>query len=169
MLTLLLVVGVMFLNKTTPKTVAAFTSNNRILLRRTTRCVDNGRSRRRYATLAASVTGIAWEAESSPTVSLYTKAGCTLCDEAKAILETIRETSPHSLELVDITDTDKVDWWNRYKYDIPVLHIDGAYWAKHRITADLARDALSTAERCRRDNEPFPASAGQPNAAKFEK
>jgi len=33
---------------------------------------------------------------------------------------------------VDIIDADKTEWWDKYKYDIPVLHIDGQYWAKHR-------------------------------------
>lgn len=146
--------------------VAAFTANL-LMLPRAASC----RPRRDLsATAATSVTGIAWECEDdqSPTVSLFTKAGCTLCDEAKAILASCRDTSPHSLQLVDITDPDKTDWWNRYKYDIPVLHVDGAYWAKHRITPDLARDAIATAQRCRREGIPFPASSGQPNAAKFE-
>mmetsp|Transcript_13579 Transcript_13579/g.42873 ORF Transcript_13579/g.42873 Transcript_13579/m.42873 type:complete len:158 (-) Transcript_13579:114-587(-) len=126
-------------------------------------------SRQRLLTVS-SVSGVAWEVDDSrPRVQLYTKAGCTLCDEAKSILAACRDTSPHSLELVDITDADKVEWWHRYKYDIPVLHVDGAYWAKHRITLDQVRAALQTAAQLRDRDEPFPASRGQPDASRLER
>lgn len=120
---------------------------------------------------AASVSGIAWDSPipGSPRVSLFTKAGCTLCDEAKGILELCRNTCPHSLELVDITDADKKDWWQRYKYDIPVLHIDGVYWAKHRISSEEARAAILAATKLREKDEPFPASRGQPDASRLER
>ena len=67
-----------------------------------------------------------------PTVQLFTKAGCTLCDVAKDVLLNAASTQPHTLEAVDITDPSHQEWWEKYKYDIPVLHIDGMYWAKHR-------------------------------------
>lgn len=120
---------------------------------------------------AASVTGIAWDTDvpGSPRVSLFTKAGCTLCDEARVILESCRKTCPHSLELVDITDADKREWWERYKYDIPVLHIDGVYWAKHRISSEEAQAAILTATKHREKDEPFPASRGQPDASRLER
>lgn len=82
---------------------------------------------------AASVSGTVYRADPSrPTVRLFTKAGCTLCDVAKAVLVQAAEERPHTLEAVDITDADNADWHARYKYDIPVLHIGEAYWAKHR-------------------------------------
>ena len=80
-----------------------------------------------------SVSGVVYTAPvGSPTVQLFTKAGCTLCDVAKGVLKTASTEQPHTLETVDITDADKADWWQKYKYDIPVLHVNGAYWAKHR-------------------------------------
>ena len=89
--------------------------------------------RLRAPSSAMSVSGVLYEApDTRPRVKLFTKAGCTLCDKAKAVLAQAAEQQPHTLEAVDITDPDKAEWWGRYKYDIPVLHVDGVYWAKHR-------------------------------------
>ena len=80
-----------------------------------------------------SVSGVIYEAPADrPRVQLFTKEGCTLCDKAKEVLTTAASDQPHTLEAVDITDPENSDYWGRYKYDIPVLAIDGIYWAKHR-------------------------------------
>ena len=93
-----------------------------------------------------SVTGVIYSAPSDkPKVTLFTKAGCTLCDVAKDVLKTTAEDRPHTLEAVDITDPEHAEWWDKYKYDIPVLHVEGKYWAKHRITVQEALDALAAA------------------------
>eukprot|EP00537_Pseudo-nitzschia_pungens_P017882 CAMPEP_0172410678 /NCGR_PEP_ID=MMETSP1061-20121228/77005_1 /TAXON_ID=37318 /ORGANISM="Pseudo-nitzschia pungens, Strain cf. pungens" /LENGTH=257 /DNA_ID=CAMNT_0013146871 /DNA_START=231 /DNA_END=1005 /DNA_ORIENTATION=+ len=59
------------------------------------------------------------------TVTLYTKEGCTLCDKVKDVLAQLRDepNCHHALRQVDITDDDQTASWDRYKYDIPVLHI----------------------------------------------
>ena len=114
-----------------------------------------------------SVTGIIYQEEMKsvhPTVQLYTKDGCTLCDKAKDVLQVIRDEQPHSLESIDITDPDKTEYYDKYKWDIPVLHINGLYWTKHRLTSDEALEALSEA----RDGH-FVAQKGQPNAAAMDK
>ena len=118
-----------------------------------------------------SVTGMIYEVEnniessgSNPTVQLYTKEGCTLCDKAKDVLGLLREEHPHSLEAIDITDPDKTDIFDKYKWDIPVLHLNGIYWTKHRLTVDEARSALEEARA-----GTFEAQRGEPNAAAMEK
>ena len=50
------------------------------------------------------------------------------------------------------------------QYDIPVLHIDGAFWAKHRLTETEAREALAEAQAGR-----FEARAGEPDAERLER
>ena len=110
-----------------------------------------------------SVTGVIY-ANDGPTVRLFTKHGCTLCDKAKDVLAQAAAERPHTLESVDITDADKAHWWAKYKYDIPVLHIDGSYWAKHRITLDGALDALATASE-----GAFEAQRGEPDASRLER
>ena len=112
-----------------------------------------------------SVSGVVYSApEERPTVRLFTKAGCTLCDVAKGVLADAAAERPHTLEAVDITDPEHAAWWDKYKYDIPVLHIDGKYWAKHRITLEASMEALAAAEEQR-----FEASVGEPDAARLER
>ena len=98
-----------------------------------------------------------------PNVTLFTKGGCTLCDKVKDVLECIRTDHPHSLYAVDITDDDKTHWFDKYKYDIPVLHMNGIYWAKHRLTID---DAISGLIEAR--NGQFTLRNGEPDASRLE-
>ena len=112
-----------------------------------------------------SVTGVVYSADADrPTVQLFTKAGCTLCDVAKGVLASASAESPHTLEAIDITDADKAEWWDKYKYDIPVLHINNVYWAKHRIQLDETLQALASAK----DGSLSP-SPGEPDAARLER
>lgn len=116
-----------------------------------------------------SVSGVIYAAadadeEDRPTINLFTKAGCTLCDKAKDVLARASEEEPHTLVAVDITDESNAIWWDRYKYDIPVLHINGMYWAKHRISYEQAVAALTLA----REGE-FEPMTGAPDAARFER
>ena len=112
-----------------------------------------------------SVTGTIYSAGADrPTVQLFTKAGCTLCDVAKEVLAGANAASPHTLEAVDITDEANSAWWGKYKYDIPVLHVDGKYWAKHRISLEDSLEALKQAS----DDE-FEARKGEPDAERLER
>ena len=74
-------------------------------------------------------------------------------------------SEPHSLIAVDITDEDKASWWAKYKYDIPVLHLNGQYWAKHRLEEEEAMQAL----RAAREGTFKPPEFGEPDAEKFER
>ena len=117
-----------------------------------------------------SVTGNVYTIESGgekknyPMVQLYTKDGCTLCDKVSDVLKLLREDHPHSLDAVDITDDDKKDIFDKYKWDIPVLHINGKYWTKHKLDEQEARVALSAAE-----NGEFEERRGEPNASAIER
>ena len=110
-----------------------------------------------------SVSGPVYEGK-GPTVELFTKEGCTLCDDAKAVLDSLRADAPHSLIAVDITDADKTELWDRYKYDIPVLAIDGVYWTKHRVTEGDARAAIDEATA-----GSFRERPGEPDASRLER
>jgi glutaredoxin len=99
-----------------------------------------------------------------PNVTLFTKGGCTLCDKVKDVLESIRTDHPHSLYAIDITDNDKTHWFDKYKYDIPVLHMNGIYWAKHRLTIDDATAGLMEAS-----NGQFTPRGGEPDASRLER
>jgi hypothetical protein len=115
---------------------------------------------------SVSVTGTVYTIpdEGAPKVSLFTKEGCTLCDKVKDILVSVRDDFPHSLEAVDITDADKIDWYDRYKYDIPVLHVNGQYWTKHRISAEEAVQGMTEAKE-----GTFNSPSGEPDAGALER
>lgn len=58
-----------------------------------------------------------------PTVTLYGRAGCCLCDEAREILLSVRATRPFVLEEQDIDLDDSL--LREYLERIPVVTIDG--------------------------------------------
>ena len=116
----------MLLTRIAPVIVSALARSRPLARAATVRSLSSGAD-------AGSVSGMVYQAAADkPTIRLFTKGGCTLCDVAKDVLARVAEDQPHTLEAVDITDTDNTIWWERYKYDIPVLHVNGVYWAKHR-------------------------------------
>ena len=56
-------------------------------------------------------------------VVLYTRPGCHLCEEARAILERVRADAPFALRERDISADDALH--ARYLERIPVVTIDG--------------------------------------------
>lgn len=60
-------------------------------------------------------------------LTLFTKETCSLCVKARAILDnTTRHHSmpAHTLTIVDITDPAHSTWFDRYCFDVPVLHVE---------------------------------------------
>ena len=56
-------------------------------------------------------------------VTLYTRAGCHLCDDARAVLGAERARTPFELEEVDIETSDALV--AEYGVRIPVVALDG--------------------------------------------
>jgi glutaredoxin len=56
-------------------------------------------------------------------VVLYTRPGCHLCDQARAMLDRIRATVPFAFSERDIESDDAL--LRRYLERIPVIEIDG--------------------------------------------
>ncbi len=103
-----------------------------------------------------------------PKIQLFTKEGCTLCDKVKDTLSTIKTNYPHSLYAIDITDEDnKLTWYNKYKYDIPVLHMNNVYWTKHRLTTEEAIMAIEEVMNSN-DGVSFKMREGEPDAGRLE-
>ncbi|MFN7979684.1 MAG: glutaredoxin family protein [Vicinamibacterales bacterium] len=78
-----------------------------------------------------------------PRIVLYTKPGCHLCDDMRDQLEAALRGTAHVVHHIDIAGD--LDVYMRYRYDIPVLHIDGAEVARHRITDAALAAALGAA------------------------
>ena len=78
-----------------------------------------------------------------PVLRLFTGNQCSLCDDVKRVVA--QASQPHSLETVDIGEKAHREFFRRYKWDIPVLHIDGEYFAKHRVELGELEEALRQA------------------------
>ena len=68
------------------------------------------------------------------TVSLYSRPGCHLCDEMKAVVQRVARASevPITIEEIDISMDPDLE--ARYGLEIPVLLVDGRKAAKYRVT-----------------------------------
>ncbi len=64
-------------------------------------------------------------------VIVYSRPGCHLCDEAKAVIQNSHCSDRFTLEEVNIESDDEL--LKKYKYDIPVVTIDGEEAFKHRV------------------------------------
>ncbi|HYN83611.1 MAG TPA: glutaredoxin family protein [Pyrinomonadaceae bacterium] len=72
-------------------------------------------------------------------MTIYTRPGCHLCDEAKREMERARCADLYTLEEVNVDDDAELA--RRYGYDIPVVVMGGRVAFKHRLTAaDFARE-----------------------------
>ncbi|XP_073481019.1 glutaredoxin-like protein C5orf63 homolog isoform X1 [Aquarana catesbeiana] len=85
-----------------------------------------------------------------PVLTLFTKDPCPLCDEAKETLTPFMER--FVLEQVDITLPENSIWYDRYKYDIPVFHLNGQFLMMHRVNLKKLEKSLSKLELQNREN-----------------
>lgn len=69
---------------------------------------------------------------SKPHVIIYSRPGCHLCDEAKAAILSAGCADQFTLEEVNI-DSDEA-LLAKYRYDIPVIAIDGTETFFHRVS-----------------------------------
>ena len=78
---------------------------------------------------------------SLPHIRLMTRRDCCLCDEAKAVLESVAGEGLCSWEAVDV-DRDK-SLLVRFGLDVPVLMLGDAPVFKHRVSHSELRAALA--------------------------
>lgn len=77
-------------------------------------------------------------------VTLYTRVGCHLCDDAREVLDAVREELPFDLDVTDI-DTDP-ELAARYTTEVPVVLVEGRKAFKYRVDPIALRDKLLRAE-----------------------
>jgi glutaredoxin len=70
-------------------------------------------------------------------VTLFTRQGCHLCAAALQIIERARARIPFDLEIIDIDDPAHDSWLDEYDHHVPVVHIDGHEFARHRLDEAL--------------------------------
>ena len=77
-----------------------------------------------------------------PTVELYGRAGCHLCDDARDQLVALREELGFALVEHDIEADD--DLHRRYLERIPVVVLDGEHLFDFFVDATVLRERLGT-------------------------
>jgi glutaredoxin len=79
---------------------------------------------------------------STPRVTLYSRPGCHLCDDARAVIEAVCADLGEAYEEVDITTDDDLE--DRYRDEIPVTLVDGRQHDFWRVDAARLRAALGS-------------------------
>jgi glutaredoxin len=71
-------------------------------------------------------------------VELYTRVGCHLCDDAKDVLERVRQARPFELHVIDVDTAE--DLRERFGQEVPVVFVGGRKAFKYRVDeAELGR------------------------------
>jgi glutaredoxin len=79
----------------------------------------------------------------SARVTLYSKPGCHLCDDARAVIEQVCGELGEAFEEVDITaGPDAAALLDAYGEEIPVTFVDGEQHDFWRVDPDRLRRAL---------------------------
>jgi glutaredoxin len=80
------------------------------------------------------------EVSSRRHVIIYSRPGCHLCDEAKAAIQNAGCSDRFTLEEINIESDNEL--LRKYKYDIPVVMIDGVEAFRHRVEVEAFKQKL---------------------------
>ncbi|TRW44441.1 glutaredoxin family protein [Georgenia yuyongxinii] len=81
------------------------------------------------------------EGTAAPRVILYGRAGCHLCDQARTMLERVREDTGEAFAEVDIDADARLR--EKYSELVPVVTVDGVQQGYWRIESARVRAALA--------------------------
>jgi len=81
----------------------------------------------------------------TPRVTLYSKPGCHLCDDARAVIERVCADLGESYVERSILEDPELQ--RRYAEEIPVTLVDGAQHDFWRVSEERLRAALSAGPR----------------------
>lgn len=79
--------------------------------------------------------------ETPPRVILYSKPGCHLCDDARAVIAAVCAELGESYDEIDILSSPELT--ARFGEEIPVTFVDGAQHDFWRVSAQRLRAALT--------------------------
>ena len=69
-----------------------------------------------------------------PHVIVYSRPGCHLCDEAKGSI--LGSSHPDHFTFEEVNIESDLELLRKYKYDIPVVMIDGVEAFRHRVNTE---------------------------------
>ena len=76
------------------------------------------------------------------TITIYSRQGCHLCNDAQKTLESMREELNFEIEVIDI-DKD-AELIKLYSDQVPVIHIDGIHHDFYRVDPLRFKSSLET-------------------------
>ena len=77
-------------------------------------------------------------------LTLYSRPGCHLCDEMKAVIARVARTMEAPLTVDEIDSSTDPELEALYGQEIPVLLVDGKKAAKYRVTEGQLTRLLAT-------------------------
>ena len=84
-------------------------------------------------------------------VIIYSRPGCHLCDDAKAAILSAGCSDQILLEEIKIESSDEL--LGKYRYDIPVITIDGIESFIHRVTPREFREKIISHKNSQNNTE----------------
>jgi hypothetical protein len=78
-------------------------------------------------------------------IELYSKSHCPLCEDALTVLRDLR--GRYAFDLVERDIRGDPSLWERFRYEIPVVLIDGEVAFRHRIDPEELERRLTSAGR----------------------
>jgi len=75
-------------------------------------------------------------------IEIYSRPGCHLCDQARAVIEEFRGKFPMELRTINVETN--ADLETRYGMDIPVVFMNGHEAFRHRVNPDELERKLKT-------------------------
>ena len=74
------------------------------------------------------------------TVTIYSRQGCHLCEDAHQILESVREELAFEIDVIDIDGDEALI--KLYSDQVPVIHIDGMHHDFYKVDLERFRSSL---------------------------
>ena len=75
-----------------------------------------------------------------PLVTVYSRSGCHLCENAEATLAGLTDELQFDLEIMLIDGSEELE--KLYGHEVPVIHIDGAHHDFFRVDVERFRFSL---------------------------
>jgi glutaredoxin len=80
-------------------------------------------------------------------LTLYSRPGCHLCDDMKAVVQRVTRSLTTSITLQEVDISTDPELEARYGLEIPVLLVDGRKAVKYRVTEDELTRLLGGKEK----------------------
>ena len=74
------------------------------------------------------------------TVTIYSRLGCHLCDDAQNVLESMREELNFEIDVINIDED--AELVKLYSDQVPVIHIDGEHHDFYKVDPVRFRSSL---------------------------